>query len=72
MIMAICEQFQQENGLVRVPARLQPYLPAIGDQRSATLLTPKPRKARLAFKYIRGPKYFEAKFKESRQERSSE
>ena len=62
--MAICEQFQSENGCVQIPDKLLKYLPARGENKAPGLIEPKPRKLRPAFRYIRSPKYFETKFKE--------
>ena len=70
MIMAICEQFQTENGCVSIPEKLHKYFPIRGDRTSAGLIEPKPRKSRPILKFVRGPKYFEAKFKEDLFERS--
>jgi hypothetical protein len=64
MIMAICEQFQTENGCVQIPMKLLEYLPARGVKKAPGLIEPKPRKSRPTFRYFRSPKYFETKFKE--------
>jgi hypothetical protein len=71
MIMAICEQFQTENGCVSIPEKLQKYLPIHGDRKSVGVIEPKPRKSRPILKFIRGPKYFESKFKEDLAERNN-
>ena len=42
----------------------QMYLPPRGENKAPGLIVPKPRKTRPTLRYIRGPKYFEAKFKE--------
>ena len=64
MIMAICEQFQTENGLVQIPDKLLKYLPPRQEMKAPGLIEPKPRKSRPVFRFIRSPKYFETKFKE--------
>ena len=64
--MAICEQFQLEQGIVAVPEKLHPWMPARGEHKSVGVIEPKPRKSRPILKYVRGPKYFKAKFNEER------
>jgi len=46
MLIAICEQFQTENGSVVIPEVLRPYM------RNKEMMEPKPRKQRLNFTYI--------------------
>jgi len=53
MIIAICEQMQQESGAVTVPEVLQPYMGGI------TVLKPKPKKLRPKYFFIPGVKYFD-------------
>lgn len=49
--------------LIQIKYFLQKYLPPRGDKKAPWLIEPKPRKTRPTLRYIRGPKYFEAKFK---------
>ena len=53
MLISICEQNQLENGSVKIPEVLQPYM------RNRELMEPKPRKERLNFIYINSANYFE-------------
>ena len=71
MIMAICEQFQLEQGVVALPQKLHMWMHPERERNSLGVIEPKPRKMRPTLKFIRGPKYFEAKFKEERAQRQS-
>ena len=68
MIMAICEQFQLEQGTVALPEKLQPLMPTRGEHKSVGVIEPKPRKSRPILKFVRGPKFFKVKFNEERME----
>jgi len=66
--MAICEQFQLEQGTVALPESLLPWMPTRGENKSVGVIEPKPRKSRPVLKFVRGPKFFKAKFNEERLE----
>jgi hypothetical protein len=67
--MAICEQFQVQNGSVEIPKVLLPYfsVPKPGD-----LIKSRPKTKRIVFKYIKSPKYFKSKFQEQQKVKESE
>jgi hypothetical protein len=64
--MAICEQFQLEQGTVELPKKLEMFMPPRGENQSVGVIVPKPRKSRPTLKFVRGPKYFKTKFNEEK------